>query len=57
MLAWTRPVSPTISVFSLTISPSKQPSMRTVSLKESLPENSEPWSMNAVSMPTPPAEA
>ena len=42
MFAVIEPVSPTISVFSLEISPSKRPSMRTVSLKLSLPENSEP---------------
>ena len=53
IVAVIEPVSPTISVFSLEISPSKRPSMRTVSLKLSLPENSEPWSMNAVSAPTP----
>ena len=40
--AWISPVSPTISVFSLLISPVKQPSIRTVSLKASLPSNSEP---------------
>src|SRR5262249_27053460 len=57
MVAVTEPLSPTISVFSLEISPSKRPSIRTVSLKDSLPENSEPWSMNAVSAPTPPALA
>ena len=36
------PLSPTISAFSLLISPRKRPSMRTVSLKESFPSNSEP---------------
>jgi hypothetical protein len=41
------PVSPTISVFSLEISPRNRPSIRTVSLNTSLPSNSDPWSMNA----------
>src|SRR5262245_7230207 len=57
MVAVTEPLSPTINVFSLEISPSKRPSIRTVSLNDNLPENSEPWSMNAVSAPTPPALA
>jgi len=42
------PVSPTMRVFSLVISPLKVPSIRTVSLKVSFPSNSEPWSMKAV---------
>ena len=42
MLASISPLSPTINVFSLEISPLKRPSMRTVSLKESFPSNSEP---------------
>ena len=45
------PLSPTINVFSLAISPRKRPSMRTVSRNESLPSNSEPWSMKAVRPP------
>ena len=44
-----------MSVLSLEISPLKVPSIRTVSLKESFPSNSEPWSMNAVRLPKPPA--
>ena len=40
--AWISLVSPTISVFSLLISPVKVLSIRTVSLNESLPSNSEP---------------
>src|SRR5215472_4480102 len=43
------PLSPTIRVFSLVISPTNRPSMRTVSLNESFPSNSEPRSMKAVS--------
>ena len=51
MVASTSPDSPTIRVFSLEISPLKWPSMRTVSLNESLPSKVEPWSMKAVSPP------
>src|SRR5262245_9350897 len=51
IVAWISPLSPTIRVFSLAISPRKRPSMRTVSRNESLPSNSEPWSMKALSPP------
>ena len=51
MSASIRPVSPTTSVFSLVIWPEKWPSMRTVSLNESLPSKDEPWSMKAVRPP------
>jgi hypothetical protein len=42
LLAGDDVASPTISVFSLLISPRKRPSIRTVSWNDSLPSKSEP---------------